>query len=161
MKALRTAVPALAAVGMLALAAPAHASVHGSKNGCGLLKKADVEEAIGKDVKKAPKPAGPPEAKVCGYKVVGETGQAVNLWVEEGSSAAFSFKQAKQVFEENVEKVSGFGKKAFYVSGGLNTLYVLRGDTLAYVQYLWFGAVDDDEVQAAAADMMKAVLERV
>jgi hypothetical protein len=65
------------------------------------------------------------------------------------------------VFKSDVEKVSGFGKKAFYVGGGLNTLYVLKGDTLVYVQYVALDLDDQAVFKDAVTQMMKIVLQRI
>lgn len=154
-------VAALVAAALLATVAPASASVAAAKNGCKLLKRFEVANVLDAKIAKAAKPTAPPETRVCGYTVVGALGRSVNLWVDEGSAATAGFSTAKQVFGKDVEKVSGFGKKAFYVGGGLNTLYVLKGDSLVYVQYVALDLDDQDVFKDAVSQMMKIVLQRI
>jgi len=139
----------------------AGASVAATKNGCKYLKASEVKTALGVAATKGRKPAGPPAVAVCGYDLPGTTG-SVNLWVEkDGSVASAGFDAAKKAFSSDVEAVSGFGKKAFFVSGGLNTLYVLKGSTLVYVQIVRIPDPDPASTKTQVAALTKIVVGRI
>jgi hypothetical protein len=97
---------------------------------------------------------------VCGYKVLGKN-RTVNLWVQQGTAGKAGFDNAKATFKADAENVSGIAKKAFYVSGGLNTLYLLKRDTLVYVQYVALDVEDDAAIKQAVTDLAKIVVKRV
>ena len=138
----------------------AGASVAETKNGCKYLKASDVKTAIGVVATKSKKPVGPPTVFVCGYKLAA-AGGSVNLWVQKGSSASAGFDAAKRAFAADVEAITGFGKKAFYVSGGLNTLYVLKGGTLIYVQIVRLPDPDPATTKTQVTALAKIVVARV
>ena len=144
---------------LLAIAAPAGATTARTKSGCSLLKKSDVEKVLAEQVKKGAKPPAPPATLVCGYDVLGGVGRSVNVWVQR-DGGDFAYKTAKTTFKDDVEKVSGFGKKSFYVGGGLNTLYVLKGDTLVYVQYVALDVDDAAAIKDAVTRLTKIVVKR-
>lgn len=153
----------VAVLGAVLVLAPtgAGASVAASKNGCKYLKGSEVTEVLGTAVKKAKSPVAPPSTEVCGYKVTAEAGQSVNLWVQGGAAGAAGYAGAKRAFKDDVEPVSGLGRKAFYVGGGLNTAYMLSGDTLVYVQYVAIGGPDDATVKDDVTQLAKIVLGRI
>ena len=153
------AVVALAAA-IAVVPASAGASVAETKNGCKYLKAAEVKTALGVAVTKGRKPAGPPEVSVCGYQLAA-AGGSVNLWVQKGSTASAGFDLAKRTFASHVETITGFGKKAFYVTGGLNTLYVLKGSTLIYVQIVRLPDPDPATTKTQVTALAKIVVGRV
>lgn len=151
----------VAFVVVLTITGSASASTRAAGSACSLLRKVEVEKVIRVDVEKGAKPVAPPDVRVCAYDVVGDPGRSVHLWVQTGDDAKPGFAMAKAVFEDDVERVSGFGKRAFYVGGGLNTLYVLKGSTLLYVQYVAPDSGAPTEVKRAVAAMTKIVLRRL
>jgi hypothetical protein len=155
----------VAALGAALVLVPtaAGASVPATKNGCKYLKASEVTTVLGTPVKKGKPPVGPPTVQVCGYKVTGQAGQSVHLWVQHDGASATVFKEAKQLSASDVEPVTGLGPKAFYIGGGLNTAYVLQGGTLVYVQYVAFGegAPDAATVKDDVTQLTKTVLGRI
>jgi hypothetical protein len=162
---LRSHLTKILVIGALAVAtalvpASAGASVAETKNGCKYLKASDVNTALGVTVTKSAKPPGPPTVAVCGYKLP-PPGGSVNLWVQKGSLASTGFDQAKRAFSHDVEAITGFGSKAFYVTGGLNTLYVLKSGTLIYVQVVRFPDTDPATTKTQVTALAKIVLGRI
>lgn len=151
----------LFAVGLILLAAPAGATAPAAKSGCKYLKLSEVNRITARTFAKGEPPPAPSSAAVCGYTVPDDPTTSVNLWVQAGPYGAAGFKASKEAFAANVEAVSGLGKKAFYAGGGVNTVYVLKGSTLIYVQYLSFGNADTAGVKAAAVEMTKVVTGRI
>jgi pantoate kinase len=152
-------ISALAAATAL-VPASASASVAETKNGCKYLKASEAKTALGVAVTKSSRqPPGPPDVLVCGYKLAA-AGGSVNLWVQKGSTASAGFDAAKRAFSSDVEAITGFGKKAFYVAGGLNTLYVLKGGTLIYVQIVRIPDPDPATTKTQVTALAKIVLGR-
>ncbi|MFO7590080.1 MAG: hypothetical protein R6X23_04175 [Acidimicrobiia bacterium] len=157
----RRSVISVSLAAVLALfASPVGATVAGAKNGCKYLKVGEVNEITGLTFVKGAKPPGPAVIAACGYTLPDDPTTSVNVWVQRGSSAATGFTTAKEAFAADAETVSGLGKKAFY-AGGVSTVYVLKGKTLVYVQYVSFGNVDEAAVKDAAVDLTSAVIERI
>jgi hypothetical protein len=161
----RAALAPLVVGALIALGASAGASVATKTNGCKVLKASDVTRVTGLPAKKATQqPPAPSSFSVCGYSLT-DPGQvrSVNIWVQpnDGTIAKIGFTTAKKAFADKVEPVSGFGKNAFFVGGGLNTLYVLKGDTLLYVQYVAFGDPDAAGIKTKIEQLTKAALARV
>jgi hypothetical protein len=142
------------------LGAPAGATAPAAKNGCKYLKLAEVNRITGLTFVKGEAPPAPASSAVCGYAVAGDPSTAVNLWVQPGSSGAAGFKAAKKAFAANAETVSGLGSKAFY-AGDVHTVYVLKGGTLAYLQYLAQGNPDEAALKDATVKLTKVVNGRV
>jgi hypothetical protein len=139
--------------------AAAGASVAAAKNGCKYLKVSEVSAVLGVPITKTKPPLAPSSVKVCGYKVTDD--QTVNLWVQSGAGGTAGFSAAKQTFAADIEPVTGLGSKAFYVGNNLNTVYLLKGDTLVYVQYVTFGGPDAATVKDAVTKLAKTVRGRV
>ena len=142
-----------------ALVAPAGATVAAKPNACKVLKASEVTRVTGFPAQKAAdQQQGPPGSGICGYSLddPSSPGRSVSVLVQKADprELKIGYKTAKTTFAESVEPVSGFGKNAFYAGGGLNTLYVLKGGTLFYVQYIVLAdtdaaAIKDDVVQMA------------
>ena len=148
--------------GFVVPAAFAEASVPAAKKGCKYLKVSEVTRITGKEFKKGKPPSAPGPIAVCGYEAVGEVGTGVYLWVDKTDIADDGFKGAEAAFDKDGVEVDGFGKHALYIGDGLNTLYVLRGGTLVYVQYVTFGGDSDPAtVRDAVEKITKIVLRRV
>jgi len=142
-------------------AALASASVPAAKKGCKYLKLSEVERVTGKDFKKGKAPTAPGPVAVCGYEAASQVGTGVYLWVDTTDNAERGFEGAEAAFDEDGVEVDGFGTNALYVGEGLNTLYVLRGGALVYVQYVTFGDdADPATVQDAVEQLTKIVLRR-
>ena len=95
----------------------------------------------------------------CDYDVGEAMDSSVHVWVQRDEAEA-GYVAAKKAFADDVEPVKGFGTRAFYVAGGFNVLYVLRRDTLLYVQYSTPSA-DDAATKATVGELMKIVVPRV
>lgn len=149
------------AAALVLLANPVGATAPGAKKGCKYLKVGEVNEITGLTFVKSPRPPGPAVIAACGYTVPGDPTKSVNVWVQRGSSAATAFTTAKEAFEAETETVSGLGKKSFYAGGGVNTVYVLKGKTLVFVQYVSIGNVDEAAVKDAAVALTNVVIERI
>ncbi len=148
------------------LAAPAGASVARKPNACKVVKASEVTTVTGfPATKEAHQQQGPPNAGICGYSLAdpGGTVRTVSIFVQPGSDtvAKSGFKTAKKAFRDQLEPVTGFGRNAFYAGGGLNALYVRKGDTLLYVQYVAMGADDPATIKAQVEAMTKIALPRV
>lgn len=148
-----------------ALAAPAGASVAQKPNACKVVKASEVTTVTGfPAAKEATQQQGPPNAGICGYTLTDPgTVRNVSIFVQPGSAstAKSGFRVAKKTFKDQLEPVTGFGKNAFYAGGGLNALYVLKGDTLLYVQYVAMGADDPATIKANVEAMTKIALPRI
>ena len=157
------------AVGALLVAclAPVGASVAAKPNACKVLKAAEVTRVTGFPATKATRQQqGPSDAGICGYTLTDPNSpvRTVSVFVQRSGEqrvTKIGYRTAKATFKEQLEPVSGFGKSAFYAGGGLNTLYVLEGDTLLYVQYVAFGDDDPAGIKADVEDMTKIALARV
>lgn len=145
----------------LALApAAAGASVVAANSNCKYLKASEVARAIGTPVKKGPNPPGPSSTHVCSYvPKQSPLPQAVNVWVQSGGASSIGFSTAKTAFKANLEATHSLGGKSFYVSGGINTAYVLKGNTLVYVQYVNLNG-DPAKIKAAVIKLTKLVVRR-
>jgi len=106
---------------------------------------------------------GPPGAGICGYSLDDTTTRNVSVLVQHGDRQVnqIGYRTAKAAFKNQVEPVSGFGKNAFYAGGGLNTLYVLKGDTLLYVQFVALGDTDAAGIKDKVVAMTKIAVARV
>jgi hypothetical protein len=148
----------------VAAVVPAGATVAAKKpNACKVLKASEVTTVTGfTATKSATQQQGPPGAGICGYTLADQTVRTVSVFVQPGSAttAKLGFTTAKKAFKDQLEPVTGFGKNAFYAGGGLNTLYVLKGDTLLYVQYVAIGA-DPATIKANVEAMTKIAVPRV
>jgi len=142
------------------LGAPAGATAPAAKNGCKYLKPAEVNRITGLTFVKGKTPPAPASSAVCSYAVAGDPSTEVTLWVQPGSYGAAGFKAAKKAFAANTEPVSGLGSKAFY-AGDVHTVYVLKGGTLVYVQYLALGNPDAAALKDATVQLTKVVNGRV
>jgi hypothetical protein len=150
----------IVAVAVTLLVAPAGATAPAAKNGCKYLKLSEVNRITGLTFAKGEAPPSPPSVAVCGYAVAGDPSTAVNLWVQPGSTGALGFKAAKKAFAADTQAVSGLGSKAFY-AGGVHTVYVLKGGTLVYLQYLSANNPDDAALKDATVKLTKVVSGRV
>ena len=160
--------PLIAAValvgGLVVGSAPAGASVPVKNNSCKVLKGSDVTKVTGFIASKAITRPGPPRAAICGYSLADPaTTRDVSVFVlpHGAQEAKIGYRTAKKAFKDQIEPVSGFGKNAFYAGGGLNTLYVLKGDTLLYVQYVALAEGEAPGIKAAVEAMTKIALARV
>lgn len=156
----------VAAVALAAWIGPATASVATKPNACKALKASEVTRVTGFTAKKLTKQQqGPPDAGICGYSLDDPSSavRTVSVYVQSGDSQVtkIGYRTAKAAFKDQIEPVSGFGKNAFYAGGGLNTLYVLKGDTLLYVQYVALGDTDAAGVKDDVVAMTKIALPRV
>lgn len=141
--------------------AAAGASVAGANSNCKYLKASEVAHAIGTKVKKGPNPPGPSTTQVCSYIPRHSTlPSSVNVWVQSGDASSIGFSTAKTAFKDNIESTHSLGSKSFYVGGGINTAYVLKGSTLVYVQYVNLRG-DAAKIKAAVIKLTKLVLHRV
>lgn len=141
--------------------AAAGASVGAASSSCKYLKPSEVARAIGTKVKKGPGPTGPADAQVCSYVPSHSTlPSSVNVWVQSDSVASIGFSTAKTAFKANIEVTHALGGKSFYVGGGINTAYVLKGNTLVYVQYVNLGG-DAAKIKTAVIKLTKLVLHRI
>lgn len=150
---------AFAAVALLTV--PAGATAPGAKNGCKYLKVSEVNRITGRTFVKGENPPAPPTVAACGYAVTDDPTTQVNVWVQPKPQTALAFTTAKKAFADSAEPVSGLGKKAFYAGEGVNTVYVLKGSTLVYVQYLALGNSDAAGVKDATVAMTKLVTGRL
>ncbi len=154
----------LAGAVLMATVVPAGATVAVKKpNACKVLKASEVTTVTGFTATKSPtQQQGPPGAALCAYTLADPTVRNVSVFVLPGSAttAKVSYATAKRAFKDQLEPVVGFGKSSFYAGGDLNTLYVLRGDTLLYVQYVAIGA-DPATIKANVEAMTKIALRRV
>ena len=113
--------------------------VRAAKKGCKYLQALRRSSASrARTSRRAKAPTAPGPVAVCGYEA---TRRGRHRRSTSGSTrhdiAERSFEERRrQPSTRTVSAVDGFGKNALYVGGGLNTLYVLRGDTLVYVQYV-------------------------
>ena len=150
---------AVAVLGAGLAFASAAASVAAANPNCKYLKASEVALAIGTKVKKGP--SGPSGAQVCAFVPKhSQLPAAVNVWVQSDSAASIGFSTAKTAFKANIESTRSLGRKSFYVGGGLNTAYVLKGNTLVYVQYVNLGG-DPAVIKTAVVKLTKLVLHRV
>jgi hypothetical protein len=154
---------AVAVVGAVLVVVPsaAGASVAAANSSCKFLKASEVARAIGTKVKKGPNPPGPSTTQVCSYIPRHSTlPSSVNVWVQSGDASAIGFSTAKTAFKANIESTHSLGSKSFYVGGGINTAYVLKGNTLVYVQYVNLQG-DAAKIKTAVIKLTKLVLHRV
>jgi hypothetical protein len=153
----------LVAVGAAAalLAVPAGATAPDVKNGCTYLKVAEVNRITGLTFVKGKNPPAPPTVAACGYVVTDDPTTAVNVWVQPKPQTALAFRTAKKALADSAEPVTGLGKKAFYAGKGVNTVYVLKGSTLVYVQYVAIGNSDTAGIKDATVEMTKLVTGRL
>lgn len=161
---IRRSLVVLAAVVAVVLPAGATASgatAPGAKNGCKYLKVSEVNRITGLTFVKGEQPPAPPTVAACGYVVTDDPTTAVNVWAQPKPQTALAFKTAKKAFADSAEPVTGLGKKAFYAGEGVNTVYVLKGSTLVYVQYVALGNSDTAGIKDATVEMTKLVTSRV
>ena len=133
----------------------------GVTNGCRYLKLSEVNRITGLTFVKGKNPPSPSPLTACGYVLTDDPTTVVNLWVQPKPQTALAFKTAKEAFADSAEPVTGLGKKAFYAGEGVNTVYVLKGDTFVFVQYLALGNDDTAGVKDATVKMTKLVTGRV
>jgi hypothetical protein len=110
-------------------------------------------------VARASSPPAPDGVTRCDYDVGDTMDASVHVWVQRDGAEGFSL--AKRAFAADVEPVEGFGKRAFYVAGGFDVLYVLRKGTLVYVQHSTPVTGDDAVTEATVWQLMKIVLTRL
>jgi hypothetical protein len=156
---------AIAVATAASLAAPAGASVARKPNACKVVKASEVTTVTGfPAAKDTTQQQGPPDAGICGYTLTDPgTVRNVSIYVQPGSTsvAKVGFKTARKAFKDQLEPVTGFGKHAFYAAGGLNALYVRKGDTLLYVQYVAMGSDDPATIKANVESMTEIALPRI
>jgi hypothetical protein len=132
----------------------------GAGEQCDLLRKKEVEKAIDRKVK-----VGPPATGLggeCSFTVRGEPLDTVNLWLLEGDDAKTGYEVGEDIAGDDAEEIDGLGDKAVYTGDPFNTLYVLDGDNLVYLQYYLFtGEESEDDVRRAVVQMTKKVLKRI
>ena len=156
----------VAAVAVAAGTGPASASVTAKLNACKVLKASEVTSVTGFPATKlAEQQQGPPGSSLCGYSLDDPSTPTrnVSVLVQKGNSQdlRIGYRTAKSAFKDQVEPVSGFGRNAFYTGGGLNTLYVLKGSTLFYVQYVVLGDADAAGIKDDVVAMAKIAQPRV
>jgi len=162
----RSIVVAAAAVALVASIGPASASVAAKLNACKVLKASEVTRVTGFPATKlAKQQQGPPGSGICGYSLDDPSTPTrnVSVLVQKGNSQdlKIGYRTAKAAFKDQVESVSGFGENAFYAGGGLNTLYVLKGSTLFYVQYVALADTDAAGIKDDVVAMAKIAQPRV
>ena len=155
-----------AAVALTASVAPVGATVAAKPNACKALKAPEVSRVTGfPATKAAAQQQGPPGSGICAYSLDDPStpGRSVSVAVLQGDSQELKigYRTAKTAFKDVAEPVSGFGKNAFYAGGGVNTLYVLEGGTLLYVQYVVLGDDDEARIKADVVAMTKIAVPRV
>ncbi|MCJ7436664.1 MAG: hypothetical protein MUP97_02740 [Acidimicrobiia bacterium] len=156
----------VAAVALAAGIGPASASVAAKPNACKALKASEVARVTGFPAKKlVEQQQGPPGAGICGYALEDASSPVrnVSVLVQRGDSqeSKIGYRTAKGVFKDQIEPVSGLGRNAFYAGGGINTAYVLKGDTLLTVQYVALGETDQAGIKDDVVAMTKIALPRV
>jgi hypothetical protein len=161
----RVLLAAAVVVAATCLAGSAGASVAAKPNACKVVKASEVTSVTGFTATKETKQQqGPPNAGICGYSLE-DPGIVRNVSVfvqpDDTTTARIGFKTAKKAFKDQIEPVTGFGRNAFYAGGGLNALYVLKGDTLLYVQYVAMGADDPATIKANVEAMTRIALPRI
>jgi hypothetical protein len=155
-----------AAVALTASVAPVGATVAAKPNACKVLKASEVTRVIGFPATRlVDQQQGPPGSGICGYSLDDPSTPTrnVSVLVQKGNSqdTKIGYRTAKAAFKDQIEPVSGFGKNAFYAGGGVNTLYVLKGGTLLYVQYVVLGDDDEARIKADVVAMTKIAVPRV
>jgi hypothetical protein len=127
---------------------------------CEVLKRREVEKAIGRKVKIGPAADG--VGGECSFSVRGAPLDVVKVWVLEGDDATTGYKVGAQLASDDATHPRGIGDKAVYTGEPFNTLYVLDGETLVYVQYYLVSGDDSPaKVRRAVVQMTKKVLKRV
>ena len=148
-------------VGLSLVPAVLGVSIAAARSRCKYLKVSEVAAILDTPVKKGPNPAGPSNTQTCSFVPKDlALPSSVNAWVDTGTEGKIAFSVAKDAFKASLESSPDFGSKSFYVGGGLNTEYVLKGSTLVYVQYVDLGG-DPDVIKSAVFDLTKLVLGRV
>jgi hypothetical protein len=161
----RCCTPLLAVVAVAGfVATPASAIAKATPNACKVLKASEVTHATGFTATKAKQqPAAPSGAGICAYTLSDTAASTVSVFVQldAGRVAKRGYASAKQQFADTLEPVAGFGKQAFYVGGGLDTLYVLKGDSFLFVQYAATGVDDPTAIKPIVETMTKKAAARV
>jgi hypothetical protein len=126
---------------------------------CDVLKRGEVQRAIGHKVKSADPPSGVGGA--CSFTVKGAPGDMVNVWVLEGDEAETGFDVGKQLGGDDAVDVPKLGDDAVYLGEPLNTAYVLDDGTLVYLQYYVFSGDDSPkQIKRAVVTLTERALER-
>ena len=126
---------------------------------CDVLRRTEVERAIGHRVKGADPPSGVGGA--CSFTVKGASGDTVNVWVLEGDDARIGFEVGKELGGDDAVPVPKLGDDAVYIGEPLNTAYVLDDDTLVYLQYYVFSGDDTPkQVKRAVVALTERALDR-
>ena len=142
---------------------PAGASVTAKLDGCKVLKASEVTRITGFAATTTPVGTRSKGEAGCSYALDDLAPHSVLLVVQKngGQNSKIAYRTTKAAFKDQIEPVSGFGKNAFYAGGGLNTLYVLKGGTLFYVQYIVLADTDAAGIKDDVVAMAKIAQPRV
>ena len=144
------------ALALAVLCGWASGAAAGDGPSCDLLKTREVRKAIGHGVQPGDPPTG--IGGECSFTVKGSPLDVVNVWLIEGDDAEVGYEVGTQF---DGKKMDGLGDKAFYVEDPFNTLYVLDGDVLVYLQYYQASGDDTEaDIERAVIAMTKKVLAR-
>jgi hypothetical protein len=133
-------------------------SVAAARSRCKVLKASEVAAILDTPVKPGRPPVAPAGTHPCSFVPKDSSLHvSVNVWVDAQSGGRTAFSIAKDTFKADIEPSPELGKKSFYVGNGLNTAYVLRGDTLIYLQYIDFNG-DPTDIKSKVLDLMKVAL---
>lgn len=133
------------------------------RESCGLLRTAEVTQALGQP---ATGPTAGAAPLLCDWSLQPTETRplgAVSVYVQRGEDARKAFALAKEFHEDGRVRLRGLGRRAFYAPG-LGTVYVLEdAETLFYVQgvYPTGATVDAAALQQALVGLAGRAERRV